>query len=501
MPYAGYPSVFIRDEPSGKKKRQQLLWGDFLEVLEGEEDGWVEVRGRGERGWIRADEMTDQPLLEVYFVDIGQGDGCFIVAPKDDEHPERFLLVDAGEKDNMFRFLSWRFNLRDDPDRVLEIDTAVISHPDQDHYGGFQPLFGSAQVRFRRVVHNGLVERAGDRPLGATAVHDDAIYAVGLCKDRADVEAVVLDPDLAGRKLYPKLLAKALGSGRVDDIRMVSSKDEHLPGYEAGQALAIEVLGPVPTELPDGKLGLRGFDGAQLRKDKVGKTKNGHSVVLKLVYGKVRVLLGGDLNIPSERHLLAHYTGLPPVPRNDEEREALVESAREKFGCDVAKACHHGSADFSTVFLEAVHPVATVVSSGDDESHCHPRPDSLGAIGKASRGSRPLLFSTELARSHRESVKNPNQMRNEIREISERIAETSEGSARERLRAELELTLKKIERSVAVFGMISLRTDGEKVLMAQKLEQPRSVSGEEFDISLLEPAASGELAYVSKHDT
>src|SRR5215207_5961693 len=72
---------------------------------------------------------------------------------------------------------------------------------------------------------------------------------------------------------------------------------------------------------------------------------------------------------------------------------------RETFEADVAKACHHGSADFTDLFLRAVNPTAAIVSSGDNESYAHPRPDALGAFGKCGRGSRPLIFSTELARS------------------------------------------------------------------------------------------------------
>ena len=49
-----------------------------------------------------------------------------------------------------------------------------------------------------------------------------------------------------------------------------------------------------------------------------------------------------------------------------------------------------------------INASATVVSSGDYESHSHPRPDALGAFGKHGRGERPLIFSTELARSTRE---------------------------------------------------------------------------------------------------
>jgi beta-lactamase superfamily II metal-dependent hydrolase len=68
----------------------------------------------------------------------------------------------------------------------------------------------------------------------------------------------------------------------------------------------------------------------------------------------------------------------------------------------VAKACHHGSADFTNAFLQSLNSAATIISSGDEEPHAHPRPDAVGALGKFGRGNRPLIFSTEIARSTRD---------------------------------------------------------------------------------------------------
>jgi hypothetical protein len=50
--------------------------------------------------------------------------------------------------------------------------------------------------------------------------------------------------------------------------------------------------------------------------------------------------------------------------------------------------------------MQKVNPYATVISSGDNESFAHPRADAIGCAGKYSRGSRPLVYSTELARSY-----------------------------------------------------------------------------------------------------
>jgi len=138
-------------------------------------------------------------------------------------------------------------------------------------------------------------------------------------------------------------------------------------------------------------------------------TRNGHSIVLRLIYENVSVILGGDLNRKSEKYLMSHY-----APNNP-------------FESDVAKSCHHGASDFSLEFMDMLDPYATVISSGDNETYAHPRADAIGAAGKYSRGDRPKVFSTELARSVR-----------------------SGGDI--------------------LYGMINLRSDGDQIYMAQMKE-------------------------------
>ena len=56
----------------------------------------------------------------------------------------------------------------------------------------------------------------------------------------------------------------------------------------------------------------------------------------------------------------------------------------------------------------------------------------------------------------------------------------------------------KIPRSVAVYGAISVVTDGEKVIIYQKLE--RKGSHGEYDIYRLEPSGKSDaLMYQAKH--
>ena len=470
--FAGYPSPFLRDAPppARGKRIQQLLWGDFVRPLGGASGDWLEVRGRNANGWIRRADLQEARLLEINFIDIGQGDGTFIVTPDDD-----YLLVDAGASSNMRRFLNWRFNLRNRPNAKVPIRAAVITHPDNDHYGGFTQLFASPRFLFESVYHNGIVERAGADRLGPIV---DGVLT-DLIDDDPTLRTRLADDGFVGRMAYPKLLRTAALSGRVGKIEALDASDRYLPGYGEDSPLRIEICAPVRE--PNG---LRSFGDS-------GKTKNGHSVVLRVRYGDVRILLGGDLNARAENYLLQHYVGIDPDTADDEDRATLVVRGRKVFRADIAKSCHHGSSDFTDLFLHVTDAVATVISSGDNEAHAHPRPDTLGAIGKYGRGDRPLIFSTELSRSTREFTARPSNMEGKLLLKSAALQNASAPGERSRLRNDIAALQ---ERTVAVYGMINLRTDGEKVLLAYKLEKP-GAAGRGFDVHLLTKGEDGALRY------
>ncbi|HUP02191.1 MAG TPA: MBL fold metallo-hydrolase [Gemmatimonadota bacterium] len=487
MPFAAYHAPFLLDRPGGKEKKQHLLWGDAVELLGSSVGSWVKVHSRKTDGWIRQEDLQDEPLLEVNYVDIGQGDGCHIVTPDG-----RNLLIDAGEKAEMYRYFNWRYDLEENPERRIRFAVTVISHPDLDHYGGLLTLNKKRFFAFGSVYHNGIVERVGKPGVGPKRKFGNRSYLTDVIPDRVSLSRIIDDPEKVGRRNYPILMRDLVREGLADDVRMVSSLDRFLPGFGEDEELAIEVLGPIPEPTPTLPHRLRWF-GSE------GKTKNGHSVVLKLRYRDITLLLGGDLNIPSEKFLLGIYTGLDPAPRSETGARAVIEAARPTFEVDVAKACHHGSGDFTTLFIQAVNPRATVVSSGDDESHAHPRPDTLGAFGKYARGERPLIFSTELARSTREVVEDPDALRAEISRLLEIRDQLTDPQARQKIRDRIQAALDRIERSIAVYGTIYLRTDGRKLMIAQKLERQRPTTKEKWDVHRFEPDAQGELIYQSKH--
>jgi beta-lactamase superfamily II metal-dependent hydrolase len=340
------------------------------------------------------------------FTDVGQGDGCLVVTPND-----KHIVIDAGASDNMYRFLKWRYA---GFKKKWTFQSAVLTPPDLDHYEGFRKLFREENVHFEAVLHNGIMEERGANSgkLGARKKINGRWHLTGLMETQDELQAFLANTSRwktsNSSKKYASFLNVALESQRVGDIRMLSAEaaggEIYLPGYGPNKDLRIRILGPLVERDANGKATLRAFgDKPSSKAFNVGITKNGHSVIFLLTYGDVRLLFGGDLNSSSQAFLLNHYSGIDHEwPWSAAQEGEIVDSAAQQLACDISKACHHGSADFLDAFLRTTHPAATVVSSGDNESHAHPRPDTLGAIGLYGRGSRPLLFSTELMRSTRE---------------------------------------------------------------------------------------------------
>lgn len=459
--YAGYPTAKVYLNPVARESERigHLLWGTWIEHQEEEQGDWVKVRIRGwdedrqkKIGWMKRSDYQENKLLEVYFIDVAQGDGCLMITPDD-----KFHLIDAGEGKNMASYLHWKFNLGGGGTNPVVFKNAIISHPDQDHYRGFSYILDEPRVRFENVYHNGIVERTGDDPLGPRVGN----FLTDVVTNEQELNAILDDDALVGSKRYPNLLKKF--RPKSNNIKMLCSEDGHLPGYGPDDEVKIRVLGPVPA-IEGGKRKLKWFG----PRGETGKTKNGHSVVLQAEYGHVKILLGGDLNIDAENHLLEHYTGIDPEVVHQDQVGQLVTLARKHFQSDVAKACHHGSADFTNIFIQSVNAAATVISSGDEEPHSHPRADAVGALGKFGRSNRPLIFSTELARSTRDFIVKEQPSANEL------------------------------GRTVAVYGNIDVRTDGEKLLVAQRFETTPTHG--EWDFYKLERDSDGVLSFVSKHE-
>ena len=528
--------VVLRSSSSNKSKPlNHLLLGDWLSYKGEQTTNWAKVRSRGVTGWLPKSSFSEHRLLEINFVDIGQGDGCHIVTPED-----KIILIDAGEGDNMFRFLSWRYNLRrlqvigvdgvvegDEKARgPVEFDHVVISHPDKDHYYGFHQIFEHKKVKPLKIYHNGLVERpikssdkdpglryySGD-DLGGYIESNDEAYVWDVINTNQQMHDIITE-HASTRKMYLSTLRAAKENNPNVEFITLSKEDGYIDGFEEQDDLRFKVLGPITEEITHNNESKP----CLIRLGDEGITKNGHSVILQLQIGKLKVMLGGDLNTQSEDYLLQHYGEATRAVSKLEEQmydlqskgtnlstdeaqelaeiqteiEAIITKGRRHFQVDVTKACHHGSHHFSETFLKTLNAVVTVVSSGDNESYSHPRPDALGAFGKFSRGVRPLIFSTELARSTKEFTDVFDYFTT-LKDYEEKISAATTQKKKKALEQEMQ---ERKDRNVVVYGMITLRTDGEKVILAQKIEAPRKKS-EKWDIHELKyNEDTNQLEYV-----
>lgn len=485
-------------EADRKTKVRQVIWGDFLDIESEEPDGWLKVvwarknLARRRELFIPKSDTIEKRPLEIIFVDVGQGDGSVLITPETGAN-ERIIVIDAGEGDNMERFLNGRFRAY----RGFNFDSAVITHPDSDHYLGFKRVFGNPKIGFRTIYHSGLVERPVkgtfqklgglSRPPGAKVD-----YLTNLPEDNEAIENLFGNPATIGNFDFPAVMNAAVANPKILAYRMLSTEHgtkedgkTYMPGFAPSDArgYCIEVLGPVVERDPAGM--------PQLRKIKsYGETKNGHSILLRLTFGKFSIFFGGDLNEPAERFLLQHYAGLDSFPfAGTAEYRKMVADAGMRFRSDVMKVCHHGSEKVTDAFLEAVNPACFIISSGDEEGHVHPRPDLLGRLGRFGRGASPVLLSTELQRSARE--------REEKALVDSLLAgiDSLAAAPSAALQAALKEKVAQLAKTnVEVYGAIYVKTDGDRLISAFKIESGSAT--ELWFYFEYEFTASGELVIV-----
>ena len=406
--YAAEPETRIYPSATGGRTINKILMGTWAGVVQDDGGDRVRVVTAGRNGWIDRNQLRDSCGFKLFFIDVGQGDGMLV------EVPGRRLLVDGGPNSNMYRYLrgyQYRYLLGDnDP---VHIDTVLISHFDADHYAGITSVLRDENFTFGNIFHNGIARfhnREANRPAGHNT--DLGRMSDGVLRttfnDMDDARDLLNTGGL--QTTFRRFLEAAIDAhdnNRLGAMRRLTVRNDFVPGYNTNSDLTIEVLGPVPRR-ESGAIDWPWFSNSS-------HTRNGHSLVLRFSYSEdgswgKSFMLGGDLNTEAEHYLMAHYGQANP------------------FEVDVAKSCHHGSADFTVDFMKLLKPYATVISSGDNESHAHPRADAVGCAGKYSRGTRPKVYSTELARSINSS-------------------------------------------GDILYGMINCRSDGERIIMAQMKER------------------------------
>ena len=347
--------------------------------------------------------IGEKNVLKISFVDVQQGDGCVIETPKG-----KVILLDGGENQMFARYLAARYS-GSSPDNPKIIECIVVSHGDADHFAGLPEILKSETQEYPkkrlfinplRVYHNGIVKRPGKTPagtkrkdtelLGGTAKKGNQLYLTELEENLLDVANEKLNAPFkkwkSALKEYNDFYSNSILFKRLDHQ---SSTDFH---FLADENINVQVLGPISEKL-NNKPALKFLRqppksvAAEVEENlppsgaySASHTINGHSIILRMTYGNINFLFAGDLNEEAEDLIVAEANSTP-------------------IRSEVLKVPHHGSADFSNKFFEAVQPLVSVVSSGDEsemKEYIHPRATLVGALGKYSRINRPLIFITEL---------------------------------------------------------------------------------------------------------
>ena len=475
----------------GKEDQAILAFGDKVEVLEA---GTSKKPSR-----IRALELFDGKLegtvkgapfrdrkkgvLKVSMVDVQQGDGMVIETPPDKNDNTSIVLIDGGDNQLFARHIAARFlHRQSSAANPLEVDLILITHGDADHFEGLTEIKKSETekgivdrkrlfIHPKRVYHNGLVKAPSkvkpEEGLGRAVPFKRGLAIVDLYDDPRDAPPEKQNGPFTrwGKTLThweknrEKITCKRVAHGMKEDL------------FAFLAPVKVEVQGPFTVKVKDPKDGrrkdalpffhqpkksalihLQNGEGSE-RDISVSHTINGHSVALRLTYGNVRFNLTGDLNQESMQLM----------------RERLK---LRQLEAEVVKAPHHGSADFDFEALKAMKPVVSIISSGDEsvsKEHIHPRATLVSALGKVCRGETGIVLCTELAaffakRDHSHERK--------------RIADFYVGDeviTRADLREFYGAVLRKAEDEKALpsyfgfertnFGIIHIRTDGERVLV------------------------------------
>lgn len=481
-------------EANGKQWKAVLAFGDKVEVLEEGAGGnpsrvrALELFDGNIEGTIKGKPFRsrEKGVLRFSMVDVQQGDGMILETPPDENDETRLVFIDGGDNKLFARHIAARYQHRkSSADNPLAVDLILITHGDADHFEGLNYVKNSETDRGiekrkrlfihpKRIYHNGLVKAPTEIPelerLGRTVMVDRTPMLVDLYDDPRDAPENMQNGPF---RRWSRILDHWENRGGAIDFKRVAHgmDEDELFGF-LGSGIKVEIQGPFASEVTDSEDGqpkqalpflhdppksalihLEEENDAENDDFSASHTINGHSIAFRLTYGNVRFNLTGDLNQESMALMRKH------IQLTDLESEIL-------------KAPHHGSADFDFETLRAMKPVVSLISSGDesaDKEHIHPRATLVSALGKVSRGKTGIVLCTELVAFF---------SKRDYSHERPKIAEYYSGDdliTREDLRKFYSSKFRSRDDEKALpsffgfertnFGIIHVRTDGERVLV------------------------------------
>lgn len=295
--HVAYPGASDRDDLRFTTTHRVVLLGAsdgdsvYVQVLDRASSGALVASE--EHGFLMSHASATARLMTWHLVDVGFGDAHVLEMPESG----RRVLIDCGERrdeQNVERFLDGR--------GIASLDVAMLTHAHEDHIGGF---------------------------VGEAGLTDDGVLA------RTPVGRFLDTPDHAApRYAYEELVALLSARGIPRATVASGETDATNPALAWDPAVRVHVL--------------HAGGGASLGGETESDRLNNDSVVLRLTYGAVSFVLGGDAESPVQAALLAEGATL---------------------AASVLKVHHHGASDASEpAYLAAVGPRVGWIPISTDES-------------------------------------------------------------------------------------------------------------------------------------
>lgn len=140
---------------------------------------------------VPAPEPSEYQELKVHFLDVGQGDSCFIELPN-----KETMLIDAGESEYGDSIVTYIYGQGYDT-----LDYVVATHPHADHIGGMADVLNTFNIRNFYATAFTTTTQTYERML-------DAVENSGAAVHEVMAGSVILDePELLVEVVAPKTLS------------------------------------------------------------------------------------------------------------------------------------------------------------------------------------------------------------------------------------------------------------------------------------------------------
>ena len=264
--------------------------------------------------------------FKITFLDVGQGDGIFMMTPKGTTY-----FVDGGSSD-VSQVGRYRIEPYLKANGIRCLDYAIVTHMDYDHISGLKEIIEDMErkpdVNNQKAVYNGYIQ----------------------------ISNLILPDTLKKEEAYMELVNSALDKGINV---MYIGKDDTLSDGEVN----FTCLNPAP--------------------DYIYSSENAYSTVLSVSYKKFDLLLTGDLEEAGEKlvlELLKSHSDDTAITKDNKEYQGIPSQS----DYDILKVAHHGS-NYSTPkeFLDLIKPEVSIISCGKNNRYGHPAPQLLNRLKDA----------------------------------------------------------------------------------------------------------------------